>query len=803
MKNLSIILVVLALASSLVAQRCPLAGMESFPGINPTPAPTTLSACSRYADASCCTGPLSDDINAGNDEITRQIAQFIRIDQCTSTVRQAACMQCAGDQYVWASDVSESRYEWRLCKSFCDTLLADCGSSTLISTGETVSSKYTTGKAFCLDMLSASDASPYVVDDADDHQCFDPTRPACTSNDYESFYSACTDSKRDLYFNWKDTNCAGGIRLPDNKNDLPCPISCARGEYLPLGGSACAACEAGTTSSVQTCLTRWSTWPTNPEIFITHKCANTYLDRNYTGYVPNCDQRSWLLKGDHIETGIQGKDGVTAVLQIYVTLVRPGFVSFVGTVNAETYYDRFYFRIDEETRVLLNNNVNRQSFNYSLSAGPHVLQWRYAKDDSLSYNDDKATIWDITIDGTTFAADKCIPLAEDTCTCTGNTTCDSTSTPCTANDYHWEYAPCTNGKTRVIWVKNADSQCTDGVPPPTSGPVIDCTAATCPFGSQKNTTGNIITCNTCQPGFYALPGTGCASCEGNTFSAGRNVSACTPCGGGTTANSNHTDCIASCLFSIPDMGPLATVNLANSFWGQSRYLRRTTVDGHLRLYQISLCGKISSCYYDRFGAYRCDDPAYIFETDDNNLVPRRIGVNFNYTRKSTQEFSIVYTNTDEVPVDCSRTRSTFTVNFICSKDVNNGTSSGSGFVASADNCNIVYNFRGSLACRRCLMSDFIETPRACDANGIQYLDYKLADNAECYLDGANAMEPKPRACETVEVRTGLAVVIALSVIIIFLALVAAVFVIYRKKRHYEQEYQRLANNKVESDDIEL
>ncbi len=106
------------------------------------------------------------------------------------------------------------------------------------------------------------------------------------------------------------------------------------------------------------------------------------------------------------------------------------------------------------------------------------------------------------------------------------------------------------------------------------------------------------------------------------------------------------------------MGPQATINLGNSFWSQSRYLRRNTVDGHLRLYQISLCNKFSACYYDRFGAYRCDQPAYIFETDDNNLVPRRIGVNFDYRRKNLKEFSIVYTNTDEVPVDCNQRSST-------------------------------------------------------------------------------------------------------------------------------------------------
>jgi hypothetical protein len=802
MKYFSIALVVLALASSLVrAQRCPLAGMETFPGINPAPAPSALTACSRYAEASCCSTGLSDDINAGNDEITRQISQFININtesQCANTVRQAACMQCAGDQYVWASDVTETRYEWRLCKSFCETLLSDCGTSTLISTGDTVSSKYQSGKAFCLDLFSASDASPYVVDDADDKQCFDPTMPPCSMNDVDSYYSTCTDNKRDLYFNWKDTNCAGGIRLPDNKNDLPCPITCGSGTYLPVGASECADCELGTTSSVKKCLTRWSTWPTDPEVFITHKCADTYVDRKYVNNVPNCNERSWRTLGDRIESGIQGKDGVTAVLQIYVNLVRDGWVSFVGTVYAETYYDRFYFRVDEETRVMLNNSVSRQSFNYSLPAGPHFLQWRYAKDDSLSYYDDKATIWDINIDGTTYAADKCIPLSQDTCSCTGNSTCDSSTYPCTANDYHWEYAPCQNDKTRKIWVKNTDSQCSDGVAAPEPGLEMPCANATCPFGSQKNVTGNLIRCNTCQAGFYALPGTGCARCEGNTFSAGSNVTSCLPCGGGTTANTAHTDCVASCEFSVPPFGPQATINLANSFWSQSRYLRRNTVDGHLRLYQVSLCSKIQSCYYDRFGAYRCDDPAYVFETDDNNIIPRRIGVNFNYTRKTEKEFSIVYTNTDEVPVDCNQRRSTFTINFACTKS-GNATSS---FVQSADNCNIVYNFKSSLACRRCLATDFIETPRACE-NGIQMVDYMLAEDAECYLDGYNMLEAKPRACETVEVKTGLAVVIALSVVIIFVALVAAVAIVYRKKRHYEQEYQRLANNKAESDDIEL
>jgi len=57
--------------------------------------------------------------------------------------------------------------------------------------------------------------------------------------------------------------------------------------------------------------------------------------------------------------------------------------------------------------------------------------------------------------------------------------------------------------------------------------------------------------------------------------------------------------------------------------------------------------------------------------------------------------------------------------------------------------------------------------------------------------------------ENYEVSTGLAVVIALSVVVIFLALVAAVAIVYRKKRHFEQEYQRLANNRADSDDIEL
>jgi len=112
------------------------------------------------------------------------------------------------------------------------------------------------------------------------------------------------------------------------------------------------------------------------------------------------------------------------------------------------------------------------------------------------------------------------------------------------------------------------------------------------------------------------------------------------------------------MFPVPNMGERASVNLGNSFWSQSRYLRRNTADGHLRLYQVSLCSKTQSCYYDRFGSYRCDEPAYVFETDNNNVVPRRIGVNFNYTRKNANEFSIIYSNTDETPFGCNSPRST-------------------------------------------------------------------------------------------------------------------------------------------------
>ncbi len=248
----------------------------------------------------------------------------------------------------------------------------------------------------------------------------------------------------------------------------------------------------------------------------------------------NLRQRKFILISH-----IRRLDDSLKILQ----LVRPGYVSFVGTVNAETYYDRFFFRIDEETRALLNNNVNRQSFNFSLSAGPHVLQWRYAKDDSLSYGDDKATIWDITIEGTTFAAESCIPLSEDTCTCIGNTTCDSTSyrTSCLIN----VNATCINitmqlalptiitGNTllaltarpaRFGWrtlAANALTACL------LLGPVLWLTAKTLLAPSVLKRTlaatckhqwhfvidtcltiGYSITCNTCQPGYRALPGSG-------------------------------------------------------------------------------------------------------------------------------------------------------------------------------------------------------------------------------------------------------------------------------------------------------
>jgi tRNA G10 N-methylase Trm11 len=45
-------------------------------------------------------------------------------------------------------------------------------------------------------------------------------------------------------------------------------------------------------------------------------------------------------------------------------LVRPGYIAFVGTVDAEYYYDRFTFEIDGKLQVWVNNSINRQTFSF-------------------------------------------------------------------------------------------------------------------------------------------------------------------------------------------------------------------------------------------------------------------------------------------------------------------------------------------------------------------------------------------------------------------------------------------------------
>jgi hypothetical protein len=246
----------------------------------------------------------------------------------------------------------------------------------------------------------------------------------CTSADYHGEYTVCRTTNsgltRNVLFAWNyDSACdpqeSGSVALPPNIYGLKCDVVCASGLYLPVGASNCSECQAGTISlGGGVLVSQWDSWPDGLQF--TTRCEENHGELYKPG-VPTSKCSGWELRKWNVRSG-NVTDLQSSVVELRVSLVRPGSVSFNYFVSAEVGFDGLIFFIDnanvadgvDESQValpLVSSTPLVTSFAANLSVGTHVLTWKFFKDFTSSEGQDMAFFKDLKIIGTSYADEYC------------------------------------------------------------------------------------------------------------------------------------------------------------------------------------------------------------------------------------------------------------------------------------------------------------------------------------------------------------------------------------------------------------
>jgi hypothetical protein len=106
-----------------------------------------------------------------------------------------------------------------------------------------------------------------------------------------------------------------------------------------------------------------------------------------TGEFPGfIGQKTTFLVGEDAAQSLDVKDNENAWLTTTVT--GPGSIYFYWKVSSEASYDWLTFSIDGVVQNRISGEVDWQLEVFSVPSGQHVLEWRYAKDGSISSGQD-------------------------------------------------------------------------------------------------------------------------------------------------------------------------------------------------------------------------------------------------------------------------------------------------------------------------------------------------------------------------------------------------------------------------------
>lgn len=229
-----------------------------------------------------------------------------------------------------------------------------------------------------------------------------------------------------------------------------------------------------------------------------------------------------------------------STLRISATFVRPGSVTYLFKVDAESPYDGLLFEVDDTAVTpVVSKTDGWKEVSFEVEAGAHTFQWDYTKDYEGDGGEDKAWIKVIELEGTAYSDTYCHTCGGDM-TMNGGSLCafcktneyaaaksdseldfvcytcpDGTYAPkgsigidscvqrraCTADDLLETFTECKNGKRDVSYSWSDPPTCEldlkGSIALPAAQKGLDC--GTCPLGYLLSD-DNDNTCDTCDVG---------------------------------------------------------------------------------------------------------------------------------------------------------------------------------------------------------------------------------------------------------------------------------------------------------------
>ncbi|EFC49624.1 hypothetical protein NAEGRDRAFT_78118 [Naegleria gruberi] len=384
-----------------------------------------------------------------------------------------------------------------------------------------------------------------------------PLTVGCTCDplvDIGARFTQCdnsTNTKSAFYF-YKPPAVCTGYELPTPISGLPCDLVCEEGTRLDVNSKKCLHCEPGSYAhSGELSMISWTSTgldlDTNTESPVFPPQMRSYC----SNYAWSSACSPWQPRGDYVDSGNnRGKNFAKNYLEFYVEISQLAVdsgnasVSFEYQVDAEQFYDFFFFGIDSTQDFLMRADQQltwkKQTFKFN-KAGFHTLIWAYIKDSSKDEGEDRAKVRNIVINGSvdkevvlrcelcpkgsasdgtvpcqkcqpgTYAdeegLDQCKPCAPGKTSFSGSTDCFLADIPCTSADYSYRYGSTCENDLRTMeyfWVSpiicNASNP--DSAPLPALSNTKCSETLKCPLGMKKSIQGNIQSCVYCEPGSF-------------------------------------------------------------------------------------------------------------------------------------------------------------------------------------------------------------------------------------------------------------------------------------------------------------
>lgn len=416
-----------------------------------TPQDVTLSTCPDSSGNSCCSVAYDASIADGQDTIGLVFRETIT-DQtvsagCRVALEAISCLMCSPEQTYYVQKNKANNAVLFVCEDLCNTAYQACGGAYTSYGGsqQSISAAFNSGLDFCESMFESSESLDVYVSIFSDN-CWD-NFPECRLDDYYMVFTDCIDGTRDRIWGKKaESDCSGGVQQPPNEYGLECAVSCEPGFAVisENGQAVCHECLGGTYSlggGVRQ--TVWDSWSTLHFSFSTYCTAK---NSHGVTHVYTDEPCGWELTGEDVNSGDIDND-MSSVLETGVTLVADGELIVRFIVDAEPYFDGLSLVVDHVVVAgLISQELLYTTHTYPLSAGYHLIQLVYSKDNSVSVGLDQAAVEWFEVTNIRYADYSCTPCPAGQYQ---GETAQSICVDCDANSYSTggaaECTPCEDG----------------------------------------------------------------------------------------------------------------------------------------------------------------------------------------------------------------------------------------------------------------------------------------------------------------------------------------------------------------------